>query len=86
MPLVSQVDGRLEQGERFGRVPARSGDNWNKEPGGRDYHVKLRAIRLYHKECRCRRRVRSSRLGASLYGSCKDELERFILTLALGRR
>ncbi|KKC48663.1 hypothetical protein VE23_18810 [Paenibacillus sp. D9] len=81
IPLCSQVDGRLEQGERIGGFLLDLADNWNSIPGGRDYHAKLRAIRDYHKELPLPETREEFETRATLYGLA-NELERFILTLA----
>ncbi|MGN7456390.1 aromatic acid exporter family protein [Paenibacillus pasadenensis] len=81
MPLVSQVDARLEQGRRIGEFLDDLADHWNTIPGGRDYHERLRSIRDYHKELPLPETREEFETRASLYGMA-NELERFILTLA----
>ncbi|OXM14850.1 aromatic acid exporter family protein [Paenibacillus herberti] len=81
MPLVSQVDARVEQGQRIGEFLDDLADHWNTIPGGRDYHERLRAIREYHRELPLPETREEFETRASLYAMA-NELERFILTLA----
>lgn len=80
MPLVSQVDTRLEQGRNIGEFLDDLADHWNTIPGGRDYHDRLKEIRVYHKELPLPESREEFETRASLY-SMANELERFILTL-----